>query len=258
MSLPKENVYTDVCFIPAKTTPRFSALITIHTGVSAIHLESFIEHNEDADVYVISDNRPSTEQHIRYTNWKTCDTLLREWWKDNGKKRKIKKLLFMEYDVLITTKITDDMFTDGLRITHHQYFKDDQPGYDVEDSWQYTEGWYWYRVDGDRFPLRLKKTAGYGMVSIAWYDASALDFLIRAEWDDIFKRDILCEMRIITILNYHKVPLYNWDINHTFIRNSAALINIEYEPEVVNRIKNLEPGIYHPVKTAVKDFTGIV
>jgi hypothetical protein len=242
INLPIENVYEQVNYIPAKTTPRFTTVIFIHPGVDAIHLQHFINHNKDTDVYIISDKRDEKYNRLR---WKNCDVLLREWWLKTREKIKTNKVLAMEYDVLVTTKITDKMFTDGVRmIDSIGYFKDIPP----EDSWNKAD--WWWGVDGDKLPLELKRSAAGSPVTIMWFDTSALDFLILKKWDSVFSDDIICEIRIPSILNYHHVPLYGWDIHDVFLRNSN--VDISQDEEAGRRIKNnLMPGIYHPVRIPV-------
>lgn len=252
INLPIEDVYRDVRYIPAKTTPRFTTLITIHPGISAFHLEIFLQHNTDTDVYIISDNRPSIPNICERYKWKNCDILLREWWYKNKERVKTTKLLFMEYDVLVTTKITDNMFTDGVRALEKFYFfNTPERTLKPTDSWKTAE--WWWGVDGDKLPLELKQAASNTLLSIMWYNTNALDFLILERWNDVFRSDITCEIRLPTILNFHKVPLYDWDEGcGVFTRNSNIPISEESEPDVLQKIKNYEPGIYHPVREPVK------
>ena len=159
------------------------------------------------------------------------------------------KLLYMEYDVLVTTKITDSMFTDGVRTSStFNRFTDIPP----EESWK-EAGWWW-SVDGDKLPFNLKRVATATIHTIMWFSFESLTYLILPEWDDVFSEDIISEIRLPTILNYHKVPLYDWDANITYMRNWASFITTKEEPEVVERIRNTEPGIYHPVKEPVDVF----
>jgi hypothetical protein len=178
---------------------------------------------------------------------------LREWWYKNKETIKTTKLLVMEYDVIVTTKITDDMFTDGVRaLEKFYYFNTPEQPLKPTDSWKTAE--WWWGFDGDKLPLELKEVAcKITPLSIVWYNTKALDFLILKRWDDVFRSDILCEIRIPTILNFHKVPLHDWDVNcDIFTRNSSTSISEESESDVLQKIKNYEPGIYHPVKGPVK------
>lgn len=239
---PITDVYRDVIFIPARVAPRFTTLITIHPGVSAYHLNELIAHNNDADVYVISDTRASMEGRCDSFKWKNCDVLLREWWINNREKIKTEKILVMEYDVLVTTKITDSMFTDGVRVLGNF---DLFTGFDPNVSW-HDAPWWWSK-DGDKLSVELKSSAASCPVTTLFYNRYALDFLILKTWDEVFSKDIICEIRLPTILNFHKVPLYKWDVNDGFKRNNN--LDIAPEEEAFERIKNNQPGIYHPVKS---------
>jgi hypothetical protein len=250
--IPITNVYKDIQYIPAKGASRYTTLITTYSDVEAYHLEHFLRHNTDTDIYIISDIRPDVPGIWGGYKWKNNDVLLREWWCRNRIKIKTNRLLYMEYDVLITTKITDSMFVDGVRTsTNFSHFKDIAP----EDPWD-KAGWWW-GCDGSKLPYILKKVATATIPSIMWFNSKALDCLVLPEWDDVFCEDIISEIRLATILNYHNISLYDWDTSIAFMRNCAQPITFEKESDVIFKIKNFEPGIYHPVKVPVEQFFNI-
>lgn len=249
--LPITEVYKEVQYIPAKKHPRFTTLITIHSGVSAYHLDCFLKYNDDTDVFVIYDIRPYIEE-MRASHdyrWKNCDVPLREWWQKNSARVRSNKVLYMEYDVFVTTKITDDMFVEGVRTpSRFNIFTDIPP----EQSWSNAP--WWWSSDGDKLPLKLKQSAASANVTMLWFSSHALDCLALCDWDEVYSSDIIAEIRTPTILNYHNLALCNWDKSLGFVRSTEQHIKIEHEPDIVERIRNTEPGIYHPIKEPVDVF----
>jgi hypothetical protein len=252
LKLPISNVYKDVRYIPAKKELRYITLITKYDSVDTYHLEEYLKHNDDTDVYIITDSRKWEVPGVwNNYGWKNNDVLLREWWSKNCEKIACSKLLYLEHDVLITTKITDEMFTDGVRTSTMFYIN----GVDVppEETWANVP--WWWSSDGDKLPLRLKQTPASTMPTILFFHTSVLDLLILPEWDDVYSEDIISEIRLPTLFNYYKIPMYNWDPNIGYMRNTCLPIDIQTEdPIILKKIKNLEPGFYHPIKAPLDVF----
>lgn len=252
IKLPIVNVFKDIKFIPSKKEARFITLFTMYDKVEVYHLEEFIKHNDDTDIYIISDCRqweaPGTWNNYGINN---NDILLREWWQKNKDRIHLKKLLYVEYDVLITTKITDEMFTDGVRTSTMFYI--DGVNVPPEESWVNVP--WWWGQHGDRLPLKLKKTPASSMPTILFFDTSVLDLIILPEWDEVFSEDIISEIRLPTLFNYYKVPMHDWDPAIGYSRVTCLPIDIKTEdPDVIKKIKRLDPGFYHPIKSSLKDF----
>lgn len=250
------NYYKEVGFIPAKNFARFATVIITCREQPVYHIDNYIEYNDDTDVYIIADNRDSIPGIADCWKWKTgVYTLLREWWRHN--KNKINhnnKIFYMEYDVLVkNTKITDEMFTDGMRTSRDfsYYNITNGNGPDPSISWE-NEPWWW-GVDGDKLSYELKKVAAATITSMFWFSANALDKLLLTEWLEICKQDIICEITIPTILNYYNVPLYNWDDSLGFMRCHNLPITAETELNVIERIKSKQSGIYHPVRGSIEE-----
>jgi len=236
--------YKLINFIPAKKEARFITLVSTYGGRVPCHIKSYIEYNDDTDIYIITDNRASIEGVHDGWKWKTADfTMIREWWRFNRDKVKLDKIFYMEWDVLANIKITDDMFTDGVRTSDtFNIYK----GIPPEQSWK-DEVWWW-GIDGDKLPIELKRVATSGWTFILWFSAAALDKLILLEWSKVWESDIICEMSLPTILKYNNVPMYDWSNNLGFMRAHSIEISSETEIDVIKRIKSNQPGIYHPVK----------
>jgi hypothetical protein len=245
--------YKQVDFIPAKSAARFITLVSIYGDKIPCHIKSFIEYNDDTDIYIITCNRASIEGVDDGWKWKTADyTMIREWWRFNRDKVKLDKLFYMEWDVLANIKITDDMFTDGVRTsTTFQEYKETPP----EQSWKDVP--WWWGEDGDKLPVELKRAATSSMTCMLWLNADALDKLILPEWSKIWETDIICEMSLPTILRYYNVPLYDWSNTLGFMRCHCIEISPETELDVIDKIKTKQPGIYHPVKGTIEDVFGI-
>lgn len=250
--LPITDTYKDVKYIPAKGELRYITLITKYDSVDTYHLDEYLKHNDDTDIYIITDSRKWDVPGVwNNFGWKNNDVLLRDWWSKNREQITCTKLLYIEHDVLITTKITDEMFTDGVR-TSTMFYKDGINA-SPEESWS-NVGWWW-SSDGDKLPLKLKQTPASTIPTILFFHTSVLDLLILPEWDDVYREDIISEIRLPTLFYYYKLPMYNWDPNIGYMRNTCLPIDINTEdPVVLNKIKNLEPGIYHPIKSTLKDF----
>jgi hypothetical protein len=247
--------YKDISFIPAKTSARFVTVIITHGNNKPYHIEHFLRHNEDTDVYVIADNRSLLSNELTYVPGSRTEhclgktsiiILLRNWWTINRPTIKVDKILSMEFDVLANIKITDDMFTDGVRTsTSFNYFKDIL--FPPEKTWAGAP--WWWGIDGDAMSPELKGSAVETFTNILWFKASALDILALPEWYNlIFNTNIICEASIPTILNYCKVPLYNWNESLGYVRCHCNPISLDTELSVIEKIKSNYPGIYHPVK----------
>ena len=159
----------------------------------------------------------------------------------------------MEYDVLVKTKITDQMFTDGMRAARSIWFYNISKGNGPDPSVSWKSQDWWWGIDGDKLPYELKKVAAGIMTSMFWFSAEALDKLILPEWSSIWERDIICEISISTILNYYNVPLYDWDDTLCFMRCHCIPIDEVLEVDVIKRIKSDLPGIYHPIKGPIDE-----
>lgn len=251
-NLPIKDVFNDVRFIPATKESRFTTLFTMYTGVDVYHLEEFLKHNDDTDVYIISDSRKWEVPNVwNEFGWKNNDVLLRDWWSKNRDKITCKKLLYIEHDVLVTTKITDEMFNEGVRTADvfHLPVMTATP----EESWS-NEPWWWSQ-HGDRLPLKLKRVPASGFATVLFFNTDVLELIISPEWDEVFQQDIISEIRLPTLFNYYKVQMENWDPNLGFSRILHTPLSVATEdPFILNKIKNLEPGFYHPIKSTLNVF----
>ena len=73
-------------FPRVENVSKYTTLITTYKGGNDYNLEHFLKINDDTDVYIISDIRPSIEGVSDSYKWKNADVLLREWWMHNRTK----------------------------------------------------------------------------------------------------------------------------------------------------------------------------
>lgn len=243
--------YKILNYIPAADTVRFTTLITTHSLNSTPHLEYFLTKNKDTEIYIISDNRDiiDTETGCAFYNAITVDVLLRDWWKENRQKVLTNKILLLEYDVLLTISVHDDMFTDGIMTTtRFGTYKEIPP----DQSWK--TGYWWWQHHGDKLSYDLKCKAAETFCVALWINSLFLDLLIDSRWDQIYKEIIVSEIRLPTIANFYNIPLYNWDNKFGKSQTSCHDTSTLVDEEKYFNIKNLVPGVYHPVKTHVDSF----
>jgi hypothetical protein len=221
----------------------------MHDKVDSYHLDIFLENNPNTDVYIISDIRPEVEGFGYWYKWKNNDVILRNWWQLNRKKIKTDNIFYMEYDVLVLIKITDIMFSKGVRsIEPFQFYTE----LSHKESWT-NAPWFWGE-DGDKLPAKLKEKACNTMSVCMWINSSALDCIIDMEWDEIYMKDIVADIRLATILNYNNILLEDCSNININLHISCHLKDIEDNLEVIKQIKNKFPGIYHPVKRLINQF----
>jgi hypothetical protein len=245
--------YTIVRYIPAVDPVRFTTVITTHSNNNTPHLEILLKNNRDTEVYILSDNRDiigiGADTKCLFHNAITVDVLLRDWWRDNKNKVLTKKILLLEYDVLLTIPVHDDMFTDGIMTTTRFGAYNELP---PEQSWE--SGTWWWQYHGDKLPYELKCKATQTFCVALWLNSQFLDLLISSEWDQLYQEIIVNEIRIPTIANFYNIPLYNWDNKYGISQTSCQDPTMLVDEEKYSNIKNLVPGVYHQVKTHVDIF----
>lgn len=187
------------------------------------HYYDCLKSNPDLTQHVCVSNSKTTPQDIK-RDWRNCDNNLRNWWKSNKHIVKSDYLLVVEWDV----KITDDI---------KNYFDFDSNGIICKNIREFgKDKWVWFE-ESEKFPDHFKnKIKGLYPLSVILFHRSSLDFIIREEFDDIFSKDIFCELRIATILNYGNFE----------IRGNQRLPDVQLV-QSKNHLKY--PGIFHKVKT---------
>lgn len=249
IKLPITNTYKNERYIPCVDELRFVTIITVHDAADIRHLDIFLENNPNTDVYIISDNRPDIPDVCGSYKWKNNDVVLRNWWQVNREKIKVNKIFYMEWDVLVLIKLTDNMFSTGVRSS--QPFEYPQ-GLSADESWA-NAYWFWGE-DGDKLPKKLKQKACNSMSVCMWIDSAALDYLIDPIWDEVYMSDIVADIRLHTILNYNNVLLEDCKDLNINIKISCHLAFIEDDLEIIKQIQEKVPGIYHPVKKRIDQY----
>lgn len=249
IKLPIINTYRDVRYIPCSQDLRFVTVILVHDKVDTYHLDIFLENNPDTDVYIISDIRPEVDGLGYWYKWKTNDVILRNWWQVNRENIKVDKIFYMEWDVLVLIKLTDNMFSKGVRSPLPFEYPQDLS---ADESWS-NAPWFWGE-DGDKLPIKLKRKACNSMSVCMWIASSALDCLIAPMWDEVYMSDIVGDIRLHTILNYNNVLLEDCKDLNIHIKISCHLAFIEDDLEIIKQIQEKVPGIYHPVKKRIDQY----
>lgn len=181
------------------------------------HIKWLILSNPEADIHIISENNIDKK-----LSWRNGDRKLREWWRLNYNRVTNSIIYVIEYDVLVTRK---------LPILSLNY---DFVGRDVKYE-NLDPKWSWFR-EKDR--LQLKETEN--IVGIAPFGFLAmrrevLDRLCDKKWDEIYRKDIFCEIRLSTVTS-----LNGFKIGEIDLPNVSWYETKNYDLTIL--------GYYHPIK----------
>lgn len=159
--------------------------------------------------------------------WRNCDRNIRDWWKAHGAGVQARRVLFLEWDVLVTVdlrtifparRVIPGLEGAALRI----------PTRDAR-SWPVFE-----EVAG--LPERMRPHAvGIAPLSVVMLSREALDAISGEEFDEAFSRNVFSELRLPTAV---RVAGHEVDGN-------PRLVNVTCGPSFH---PGEVPGIYHPVK----------
>ena len=143
-----------------------------------------------------------------------CDVVVRDWWRENRSRISGRRVAWLEWDALVTTALPD-VWPAGML------------GKDLKD-----EGWHWW---GERaaLPELADHWCGVAPLGVTFWNAAALDAIAAEEYDEIYARDVFCELRTPSVCRKAGFPV-----------ESISLPGVRWYPVKAGTV----PGIYHAVK----------
>lgn len=191
-----------------------SIIITTYEDVGVPHFSSIRRNNPEKEIIIAEDKRKGNKRFL----WRNTDVFMREWWKDNRNSIKTSHVLWIEWDVLITTEIPQYKGEGiaGAFIPHPLLIE-----------------WGWFREDIKLKGCKIKGLAPFGVL---FANKKALDCIIHPKWDEYYQKDIFCELRTPSIVYTNDLPV--------------DLIDLPYVGFSKNCIFDIKKGIYHPVKSS--------
>jgi len=182
-----------------------------------LHLKHLEKSNPDAQILLadISNDLPTIMV------WRNNDRYIREWLRNNYHKILHNNIAFVEWDVLITINLPN-INVCGFIGKHLQ-----RPG---------INEWVWFN-EIDRLGKYKTHAMGAAPFAIQFMDKEAVNTWMSNEYDDIYAKDIFCELRVPTIMNYAGIKMSEY-----------SLPFVEWHTIKYN--KNI-PGIYHAIKYAI-------
>ncbi len=185
----------------------FEVLWMTYEGQPLIHQREFSKHNDVKQHIVTSHVEP------KLFAWRNCDVALRNWWNNQIESE---FLLVIEWDVYINEKVN---------IIFGNTF---QKGATFQEIKTAGKPWYWWR-ESSKIPMRPAGVVPFG---VALYDRDALNKICDPKYDNLFRQDIFCELRMGSVLLDAGVPM-----------NAFGLPSISYKNTKVSG-----KGIFHAVK----------
>lgn len=182
-----------------------------------LHLKHLEQSNPDAQI-LLSD---ISNDHPKIIVWRNNDRYIREWLRENHHKIIHNNVAFIEWDVVVSTKLPDTNI-DGFVGRNLQILG--------------TNEWLWFN-EIDRLGKYKDYAMGAAPFAVQFMDKKCVDIWMSEEYDDIFSQDIFCELRLPTVMNHAGVKM-----------SEHLLPYVEWHPMQYN--KNI-PGIYHAIKDPV-------
>lgn len=183
-----------------------------------IHYDHIKNSNPEADIikadifYGIDD---------RQYAWRNADKLVRNWLRDNIERIQTNNIAILEWDVFVNQELPN-ISVSGLFCKEHKI-------YGVHE-------WNWFK---EIFQLGEYKTYAAGIVplGVMFADQKCVQTIISPEFDDLYEKDIFCELRIGTILRSKNIEVTEYSMPNVFWDGYYQPIN--------------QKSIYHPMKLAV-------
>ena len=161
--------------------------------------------------------------------WRNCDRNIRDWWRARGGTVTAERVLFLEWDVLVTCDLRS-IFPAARNYPGIEGASRKMPVADGRSFKPFEEA--------DKFPRPMQSYAcGIAPLAVVMISAEALDAVCSPAFDETFAADIFSEIRLPTIIRWcgHEA----W--------GNAALVQVGCGPIAAGQITG--PGIYHAVKT---------
>jgi len=198
------------------------------------HFKWICKTNPDADVkIIIGEDSPMGKRY----NWKNGDQPLRKWWKENHHLVNTTNVAVIEWDTLVNCKLPD--IPEGFDLVGAQYMQ--EPFHlrskwirkSAEDPTWKEENWLWWR-EIPRLELKENERA-IGLVSLGCFLMKrwVLDAVAKNQWDKVYNKDIISEMRFPTIAAIEGAKVGK--IHLPFVHHCKMTYTGEKE-------------IYHPIK----------
>lgn len=200
----------------------YSVLILTHNNKDGSpilpHIKWLILSNPEADVHIISDNNPDKKN-----SWRNCDRKLRDWWKMNSQFVSNSIIYVLEYDVLVSKK---------LPVLPSNF---DFIGKDVKLP-RLHSNWAWFK-EAEKFKPDIDTNiTGIAPLAFLGMRRDVLNELCDEKWDEIFNRDIFCEIRLPTIVSLNGFTIGGVDLPQIDFYNPGT-----YDLTTL--------GYYHPIKS---------
>lgn len=159
--------------------------------------------------------------------WRNCDRNIRTWWRENGAAVTTRRVLFLEYDVLVNCDLTE-----AFPPTDHP------PGIEgVSVQQQVRDGRSWLPFrELDRLPESMRsKACGLAPLAVVMLSRNALEDLCDPRLDEVFAADIFSELRLGSVVRH---------LGYLAAAN-PRLAQVDCKP-IAN--PGNAPGIWHAVK----------
>ena len=192
----------------AAVDDEWEVLLVTHPGVGVPHLAALQASNPGARVHVV------TLGQVERGAWRNNDAAVRAWWRKNRGRITGRRVAWLEWDALVTTALPE-VWPAGML------------GKDLKD-----EGWHWW---GERaaLPELADHWCGVAPLGVTFWNAAALDAIAAEEYDEIYARDVFCELRTPSVCRKAGFPV-----------ESLSLPGVRWYPVRAGTV----PGIYHAVK----------
>jgi hypothetical protein len=186
-------------------------LVPTHAGAGTPHLAALLASNPCARVHVVHLGK---EEPAGAPAWRGNDAALRAWWRENRGKITGRRVAWLEYDVLVTQELPD-VWPEGVLAKELK-----------------GAGWRWWG-ECERLPEFRRHWCGVAPLGVSFWNAAALDAIADAKYDEVFARDVFCELRMPTICRAAGFPV-----------QAMSLPGVRWYPVS----PRAAPGIYHAVK----------
>lgn len=171
--------------------PNFEVLILTTAAVGTPHLDALRAANPDLIIHVHEASDAATEAE-RETAWRNCDRNLRDWWKTHRDAVTADAILALEWDVFCNIDLTCIVppLGNGYGLMAAA----------IKSPVRDGRSWLPFR-EMNRMPGGLASMAlGIVPAAVMQLSRKALDAIADEQWDEVFARDIFCELRMPSIV----------------------------------------------------------
>jgi len=161
----------------------------------------------------------------RYQMWRNCDRNIRDWWRQHRDQVGSSHVVFMEWDVLCNVRLETLIEpAEGLLCA------------EMKTCIKDFDSWYWFKGELPNLPVEMQPTAcGAVPLALLQFSRSALDLICEERFDELYARDLYCELRTSSLLSWLGVP----------VRSCEALKELDWRPQPYPWLRRC---IFHPVK----------